>query len=45
MMCGWCITNNHETCMPQLAYFDKVWYCECKTCKKQEKEEVPNGTE
>lgn len=45
MICGWCITSKHKECKPKIEYFDKVWYCECKTCKSPEKVEEPNGTE
>ena len=41
--CGWCMTGNHDSCRPEIKYFDKVWYCECKTCHSEsgveEKEE------
>lgn len=30
--CGWCITSDHENCLPKLEYFDKVWLCDCTTC-------------
>ena len=37
------MTGNHDSCRPEIKYFDKVWYCECKTCHPEsgveEKEE------
>lgn len=36
--CGWCITGHHKDCLPKLEYYEKIWYCGCKTC-------YPNGVE
>ena len=41
-VCGYCYTNDHDRCRPEIKWYDKVWYCYCKTCKTQEKEET-NG--
>lgn len=30
-ICGWCLTQNHEDCKHELAYYDKLWVCSC-TC-------------
>jgi hypothetical protein len=37
-VCGYCYTNTHELCRPEIKWYDSVWYCYCKTCNKQEKE-------
>lgn len=26
------MTGHHETCLPKLEYYDKVWYCTCEQC-------------
>ena len=30
--CGWCITETHDQCKPQIQYFDKLWNCSCEKC-------------
>lgn len=30
--CGWCMTNQHEDCKPELVYPPKNWICGCKVC-------------
>jgi hypothetical protein len=31
-MCGFCMTGHHKSCKPVIKYYDKEWYCYCKTC-------------
>ena len=31
-MCGFCMTGHHESCKPVIKYYDKEWFCYCKTC-------------
>ena len=40
--CGWCMTGHHDSHKVKLEYYDKVWFCGCKTCDTQEKEEKTN---
>ena len=40
--CGWCMTGHHDSHKVKLEYYDKVWFCGCKTCGTQEKEEETN---
>ena len=28
--CGWCMSEQHESCKHELAYYDKLWICNCK---------------
>lgn len=47
-ICGWCITGHHDTCKPELVYYEKVWYCHCEKCKdkqndKKDKNEKSNS--
>ena len=46
-MCGYCSTNSHDMCKPEIVFYDKVWYCECQKCKnkndKKDKNEKPNS--
>ena len=44
-VCGYCYTNDHERCRPEIKWYDKVWYCYCETCNKQEKEDTPQNEE
>jgi hypothetical protein len=43
--CGFCDTGHHQNCRPKITWYDNVWYCECKTCRKQEKEDTPQNEE
>lgn len=43
--CGWCMTGNHASCKPKLEYYDKVWYCECNTCKQKVKSDDASDPE
>lgn len=44
-VCGYCYTNDHDRCRPEIKWYDKVWYCFCKTCNTQEKEETKTNEE
>jgi hypothetical protein len=44
-ICGYCWTNDHDRCRPEIKWYDKVWYCFCKTCKPQEEEEIKTNEE
>lgn len=44
-VCGYCITETHNLCRPKIEWYDKVWYCYCKTCRTQEKEEIKTNEE
>ena len=44
-ICGYCHTNNHDMCRPKITWYDKVWYCNCKTCQEQEKVETNTNEE
>jgi hypothetical protein len=44
-ICGYCYTNDHDRCRPEIKWYDKVWYCYCETCKTQEKEEIKTDEE
>ncbi len=30
--CGWCLTGDHDLCLPEIKYYDKVWHCTCEKC-------------
>lgn len=32
-MCGYCMTGHHDSCRPEIKYYEKVWYCYCEICK------------
>jgi hypothetical protein len=43
VVCGWCMTGHHDTCKPEVKYFDKVWYCGCITCHPESGVEEKEG--
>lgn len=36
LKCGWCITNEHQDCKKEIAYYERVWVCDCKVCQTEE---------
>lgn len=40
--CGWCMTGEHESCKPEVKYYEKIWYCTCEQCHPEKEKEARN---
>ena len=47
-ICGYCYTNSHDKCKPEIRWYENVWYCYCETCgtnkEKLDEEKDPEET-
>jgi hypothetical protein len=36
------MTGEHESCKPEVKYYEKIWYCTCEQCHPEKEKEAQN---
>jgi hypothetical protein len=42
--CGWCLSNDCESCKPELTYYDRIYVCGCKCQDGYVPQVIKDGT-